>query len=643
MPEYPTYTEEFSLSMEIDPQDGEVHTTTATLMVNAKTYSETNEDGDWVTKEWVLPATDEVTTTYLQGIIPDRVVDGNILDDAYNYWGAGENYVTATIFYDNVVVGKVYQTVEIMPRMKWDSSVRNLESLRMGEVLSPIVSIRPLVNYISNTNEIVMFDYGNDKSEDVVITDTTHFVKDATEDKTKEDTSYVYSTMGMTYTKAGAYTLTAEYAEGVYSTPKAEATQMITVAAPMLDYMLQDPTGEDITTQVSGGPLVMKMDSSYALSPTVAWFYGMPVSDMQAPPIQAQVMVSGTDAMTNVTAPMVNSPVVTYVTGVAMLSSVYGEEDPEDLPAGMQLPEGMKLVSMSKPITLEVNGTIPCKVASIDLSAMPAAADRPINVETGGQYTVTATLKDEDGNGVSGEEVTFTTQGGGAVNPASGTGDEDGIVTTYVSSSEAATVTLQAMACMDGEDTTPVTATLEGLTFYEELGWPYDPAADFEESIDDITIFIPQGAYANPLRIRVIPVEGGNPPEGVPALTGPTVWQVFKYYQMVITDMDGNVVNNIQFTKTQNVNGIKVTIQFVTGAALQAPVTVPATATQLLKVGNYTGNWSSQPANVSGNTMSVEMTSPGSALASLTAAREVYLPLIAQMDQTSPTTSTLGF
>jgi hypothetical protein len=274
---------------------------------------------------------------------------------------------------------------------------------------------------------------------------------------------------------------------------------------------------------------------------------------------------------------------------------------------------------------------------------MPAAADRPINVETGGQYTVTATLKDEDGNGVSGEEVTFTTQGGGAVNPASGTGDEDGIVTTYVSSSEAATVTLQAMACMDGEDTTPVTATLEGLTFYEELGWPYDPAADFEESIDDITIFIPQGAYANPLRIRVIPVEGGNPPEGVPALTGPTVWQVFKYYQMVITDMDGNVVNNIQFTKTQNVNGIKVTIQFVTGAALQAPVTVPATATQLLKVGNYTGNWSSQPANVSGNTMSVEMTSPGSALASLTAAREVYLPLIAQMDQTSPTTSTLGF
>jgi hypothetical protein len=168
----------------------------------------------------------------------------------------------------------------------------------------------------------------------------------------------------------------------------------------------------------------------------------------------------------------------------------------------------------------------------------------------------------------------------------------------------------------------------------------YDPAVGLTATFDDLTIEIPAGAYPGGLRIKITPVEGGSQPAGVPELKGPTVRQVFKYYQVVITDLEGNPINNIQFTRTQNVN---VTIEFVTETALQAPVTVPATATQLLRVGSYTGNWSSQPANVSGNTMSVQLTSLGDALASLTASREVYLPLIAQMTATSPTTSTVGF
>ncbi len=632
-PMYPTYSEVFSLSIVRDESLASFDMV-ATLLVNGKVYS---MDGS--IEEWALKS-GEVTSTV------DMLAD---LDDN-PWWGAGANYVTATIWMSDSFVAKLYDEVHISPMISWDSSVRNIEYLKLGEKLSATVKVRPEANYMTYTNEMVKYDFDymhgssdNEYDAEVTIGATTSYTKSG-----KPDSTYVF-TENVFYTKAGTYTMKAEYVsvEDLYGStkyPSASVTETIGVQAPMLTYMLQDPTGEDITTQNSGGPLVMKMGASYALSPTVAWFYAMPASDPNAPSINAQVMVSGTQAMTNPTAPQVTGK-VTYATGVAMLSSVYGEENPDDLPTGMQLPEGMKLVSMSKPITLTVDGEPVCNVDSIDLSAIPAATDRPI--ATGKQYTVTATLQ---GEGASGGNVSFTVEGDGVVNPASGTGDEDGIVTTYVTSETSGTMTLQATACAD---TTPVTATLEGLSFEKIVeGKEYDPNDDddFVQEFDggNITIRIPSGAYDEGLIINVtrVPFDQLDGVDQEINSAIPTIWGVYAYYKVQIEDLDGNdLTDTIVFEKIGNTNGLEITIQInLTSMLQQDAVTVPATQTQLLRLGNYRNSiWSTTVADVTGNSMSAQINTPGKAFAVVTAAREVYLPLIGQMTAASPTTSTVGF
>jgi hypothetical protein len=155
---------------------------------------------------------------------------------------------------------------------------------------------------------------------------------------------------------------------------------------------------------------------------------------------------------------------------------------------------------------------------------------------------------------------------------------------------------------------------------------------DYEETFDDLTIFIPEGACDDyGLRVNVTPIERDALPDAIPPMNDPTVWQVFKYYNVQFTDGSGTLLNSMHFTPTEHVNGIRVTVEYNPDVTLQAPVTIPFTQTHLLHLGNSIRNeWQIIPAEVRDNTLSVELTDPGSTFAVLTALRQVYLPLVRQ-------------
>jgi uncharacterized repeat protein (TIGR01451 family) len=255
----------------------------------------------------------------------------------------------------------------------------------------------------------------------------------------------------------------------------------------------------------------------------------------------------------------------------------------------------------------------------IELTATP---DSPVT--TNDVYTVTATVYAGD-NVVPDAAVTFDAEGGGQLSPESATTDAEGKVTTALSSSTPATVTVRASV---GE----ISKTIEGLKF-TTIGKQYNPENDFKQDFDDgnLTIEIPAGAYDEPLLINIISL-GNTPPAGVPELsnaTNPIVRQTFRYYSVQMTKPDGtDVTNKVTFNKTEASNGLRVTIKFNAAASLQAPVDVPAAEAHLLSLGNYTAGWSIIPGTVGNNSMSVELTNPGSTFAVLTSERVVYLPLI---------------
>lgn len=533
-------------------------------------------------------------------------------------WDPGTYWVTATVYQTGTVLGEVYHNVTIAPFIGWDSSVRNMASMRLGDVLSAAVKIQPAVNYMSDTNEVVEYDFDGDGTPEggVTIDGTNSYTKATAPNATYVFTEYLY-------TKAATYTVNAhyQYNSGVYGKPTNSATTVVTVVNPGLDLMIHGMKATDVVTpeidhtkEITKGmsgdtvELVAKVDASEGLTPTLVEFKA-------GEETIATIPVSGTEAMTTIVLSDVTTPTVVTMTAV-LVSPKFGEGDGD-----------MKVIVATEPISVVVDPkpappAEPCPV-SIALAATPASP-----IKTGETYTATATLTEQAAEtckvgGVEGKQVDFTSTLGTPA-PASAATDASGVATTTLTSAVTGTATLTATfgEAADGIDLVfePVEVVDDGIEI--ESGG----TATFEDETNpenNVVIEMPAGSVKVKAKCTLM-VELPTKPSGV------RIREVGNAFTCNFKTMDGK-----PYTGT-------VKMQFrrlvAPATAMLADATVPTTRTNLIGLGvNQGDTWDilsadsvSQPDANNLVTASVNVATPSSTdtYARLTANKVVYLPMV---------------
>lgn len=552
MPEHPKYGDDI---MAMVMREGEAisNTYTATLMVNGMAITQ---------PAYVeLPANTETFSMPVPGS---------------DMWAPATYPISATIYQSGTVQGIVNHEITVDPFIGWDSSVRNMPPMKLGDVLSAAVKVMPAVNYMSNTNEVVEYDFDGDKEVDagVTITGTNSYMK-----PDKPNSTYVFDEY--LYTKAATYTVGAQYKSGIYGEPTYWATTTVVVKNPVLSF---DATvdQENCTVDLAADLI----DASENLTPTMVQF----LADGEE---VAKIDVAGTKAMTTVALPEVTE--TTTVTMKAVLvSDAFGGE----------------IVATEKDVVVEPCGV--CEVTSIALSSTPASP-----IEAGGTYTVTAQLTEACADKAVGFVTTLGTLGS-----ASDTSDENGKAMTTLTSDVAGTAIVTATY----EDKS------EGITLvFEDGGTEIDDGGettieDAENPENNVTIKIPAGSGKVKAKCTLV-MELPNPP------SGGRIRDVGNAFSCNFKTMDGKAYTGtlqLQFRRK---------VGPATLAAATVPTTMTNLIGLGVNQGTTWDILDATSVSVSGDTATAtaNVTNPSSTdtYARLTAYKAVYLPMIPKPEPTN--------
>lgn len=385
-PTMPMYTEVISSWIVRDEMTKDMPMT-ATVMVNGKWLMDMNK----------MP----VVWDLKPGVITSEF---KLADN----WYPGSYYVTATVYMSGTMAGYAPNNggnpITVMPMIKFDSGVP--AEVKLGEKFSATVKIQPEVNVMSNTNEIVEYDFQNDGTVDasVIISSTNSYTK-----SDKPDATYVYT--DYMFMKGMTYTMKAAYKSGIYGNPMATVTKTISVKNPTLT-VNATPATVKVGEQVS-----LEGMTDFAVD-TASVMFSANGTDL------GTVAMSGTNATTTTTFAQVGEYAIT---GKLM---AFGNE-----------------VTTSAPVTVTVE--------SAQAAADTVVASAAKAVEAGSTTTVSATVT---GNSqpVAGQVVSFTIQAGSStISPVTATTNDQGV----------AEVTLTGgLASGEKYETTIVHANLPGTT-----------------------------------------------------------------------------------------------------------------------------------------------------------------------------------
>lgn len=604
-PETPKYTEGFTFTI-VREKDAHIPMT-ATLYITST----------HVGTEWILDdGKGTVTST--------KKIDAKIYPGTYP--------ITASLVQTETVnVGILKGEVTVVPIFKFDSGVP--AEIKLGDCYTADVKIEPKVNYISDTEEIVAYDFddGSDVAE-VLIEETSAYTK---EGKDKLDSTYVF-TRHRYYVGGMTYTVKATYNSGVYGKMSGEITKTLYVENPEVKVWVTDMDGEVITTTKSGEMVRAWAETSHAISPTM--MYLKTSADLDLPPgapeayfPSAMLPMTGTKVYTDVTVPELIEGAgdsLTVTVGADLLSSMYGGET-------SSISKELKLItSASTPLVVEKAPPPPPKVTEVDLSNAPASP-----IKAGESYTVTATLMDADSKPVTGTNVMFKVtdaDSNAEIKSENKTSDDAGKAEITVTSSEVATYTVIAVS--EG-----VTSTKQLTLMFEsgENTKQIDPTKDedVEMTSEDgkVTITIESGTFTETVDIVFEEAsENDADVQGkIGSLKAKTRFGFFriKFYKV------NNGQRGDQFFPVLS-KPIKIVYNRLTVAStmLQQTNEVPLNEVQLLKIATYTTSWNNMDTTVSPSspsagdalTLTGSTTQPGELFAVVTANNEVYLPTVSK-------------
>jgi hypothetical protein len=564
--------------------------------------------------EWILDDGDGTVTS-------TKNIDAKIYPGTYP--------ITASLVQTETVdVGILKGEVTVVPIFKFDSGVP--AEIKLGDCYTPMVKIQPEVNYITDTNEKVDYDFGNKMKGGVVITDTSVFTADGKGDKL--DSTYVF-TRHRYYVGGMTYTVKAIYNSGVYGKMSGEITKTLYVENPEVKVWVTDMDGEVITTTKSGEMVRAWAETSHAISPTMMYLKtsaDLPPGAPEAYFPSAMLPMTGTKVYTDVTVPELieGVEVLTVTVGADLLSSMYGGET-------SSISKELKLItSASTPLVVEKAPPPPPKVTEVDLSNAPASP-----IKAGESYTVTATLMDADSKPVTGTNVMFKVtdaDSNAEIKSENKTSDDAGKAEITVTSSEVATYTVIAVS--EG-----VTSTKQLTLMFEsgENTKQIDPTKDedVEMTSEDgkVTITIESGTFTETVDIVFEEAsENDADVQGkIGSLKAKTRFGFFriKFYKV------NNGQRGDQFFPVLS-KPIKIVYNRLTVAStmLQQTNEVPLNEVQLLKIATYTTSWNNMDTTVSPSspsagdalTLTGSTTQPGELFAVVTANNEVYLPTVSK-------------
>ncbi len=525
--------------------------------------------------------------------------------------------ITASLVQSETVdVGILKDTVTVYPVFQFDRGVP--AEIKLGDCYTADVKIQPKVNYMSDTNEMVDYDFGDKtKLAEVSINSTSAYTKVGKEDSTYVFTRHRYLKGGMTYT------VKADYNSGIYGKKVGQITKTLYVENPDVKVWVTDMDGEPITTTKSGEMVRAWAETSHAISPTMMYLNTSSEEDFSA-----MLPMTGTKVYTDFTAPEIpeGDKVLTVTVGADLLSSMYGDKT-------STISKELKLItSGSTPLVVEKAPPPPPKVDEVDLSNSPASP-----IKAGESYTVTATLMNADSEPVTGTDVMFKVtdaDSNAEIKTENETSDDAGKAEITVTSSEVATYTVIAVS--EG-----VTSTKQLTLMFQsgENTKQIDPTKneDVEMTSEDgkVTITIESGTFTE--TVDIVFEEASENDADVQGKIGSLKSKgKFGFFRVKIY----HVVNGqrgAQFFPVLS-KPIKIVYNRLTVAStmLQQTTTVPLNEVQLLKMATYTTSWNNMDTTVTpsspsaGDALSITGSTkqPGELFAVITANNEVYLPTV---------------